>query len=199
MSRQASRRGSVLVISGTGGAGKGTIVERIRSQHPELWWSVSWATRPPRSGEVDGVHYWFRNVDEFVALRQAGGFIEWADVYGVLKGTPEAPLRGALAQGHDALLEMDIQGAINLVQRIPEATVVFVVAPSLDIQADRLRARSTDSEPDIQRRLDEAHAEHQLALANGFRIVVNENIDRAIAEIAAILEDSREAAPRPPE
>ena len=191
------RRGSVLVISGTGGAGKGTIVERIRRQHPDLWWSVSWATRAPRSGEIDGEHYWFRSRDDFLALRDANGFLEWADVYGVFKGTPVAALHDALEHGHDALLEMDIQGAINLVARIPDATVVFVVAPSLDDQAHRLRGRSTDSEADIQRRLDEASAEHQSAIAQGFHIVVNDDLDRATSEVAAILRDSRDAALRP--
>ena len=191
------RRGAVLVISGTGGAGKGTIVDRIRSQHPELWWSVSWATRAPRSGEIEGEHYWFRSRDEFVALRDADGFLEWADVYGVLKGTPIGPLHDALDKGYDALLEMDIQGAINLVARIPDATVVFVVAPSVDDQADRLRGRSTDSEADIQRRLDEASSEHAAAIGQGFHIVVNDDIDRATREVAAILGDSRDAAFRP--
>ncbi len=183
-------RGVLFVISGTGGAGKGTIVERIRADHKDLWWSVSWATRPARDGEREGEHYSFRGRDEFIALRDADGFLEWADVYGVLKGTPRAPLEAALARGENALLEMDIQGALHLQQSYPNAQIVFVVAPSATVQAERLRARGTDDEEGIQRRLDEAAQEQRAAVAGGFHIVTNDDIDRAVAEVAAIIEGS---------
>lgn len=179
--------GTLLVVSGTGGAGKGTVVEQLRARFDDLWWSVSWATRPPRPGEVDGDHYWFRSVEEFVALRDAGGFLEWADVYGVFKGTPLGPLQDALVAGRDALLEMDIQGARNVATHFPEATVVFLTAPDPDVQAERLRGRSTDSEADIERRLLEAEHEEAAARAAGFHVLVNHDVDQVVEEIAAIL------------
>lgn len=188
-----TQRGSILVISGTGGAGKGTIVERLRAEHRELWWSVSWATRSPREGERDGEHYYFRTADEFVALRGAGGFLEWAEVYGVLKGTPRAPLDTALAEGRACLLEMDIQGALSVAASYPDAAVVFVVTASVDVQAERLRARSTDTDDEIQRRLDQAVVEEATARTAGFSIVVNDDIDRAMAQVSAILNRSRAA------
>ena len=191
-----TREGVLLVISGTGGAGKGTIVERLRQRFPDLWWSVSWATRPPRAGEIAGDHYWFHTDIEVLELRDAGGFLDWAEVYGVFKGTPLAPLVAALAAGHDALLEMDIQGARNVVARLPHARVMFVVAPSSQIQAERLRSRGTDTEADIQRRLDQAEAEEAEARAAGFDIVINQDIDLAVNDIAAILDDSRSGGRR---
>ena len=187
--------GVLLVISGTGGAGKGTIVERLRGDQPDLWWSVSWATRAPRVGEIDGEHYWFRSRDEFQTLRDSDGFLEWAEVYGVLKGTPKEPLDTALRAGRECLAEMDIQGALNVARIYPSAAVVFVVAPSIDDQAARLRSRSTDSLEEIERRLTEAASEEASARSAGFHIVVNDNIDRAMAQVTAILDSSRAARP----
>ena len=184
-------RGALLVVSGTGGAGKGTVVDQLRARFPELWWSVSWATRLPRPGERDGDHYWFHTTDEFIAVRDADGFLEWADVYGVLKGTPAGPLEAVLNGGQDALLEMDIQGACNVAQRYPDAAIVFLTAPTADIQAERLRGRSTDSEADIQRRLDEAASEEATARTAGFHVLVNHNVDQVVSEITAILTTSR--------
>lgn len=185
------RRGALLVISGTGGAGKGSVVERLRGEHPELWWSISWATRPPRPGERDGDHYWFRSREEFEALRAAGGFLEWADVYGVLKGTPRQPLLDALDAGHDALLEMDVQGAHSVAAAYPDATVLFIVAPSREEQAERLAGRGTDSEHDIAARLDAAAAEEAAARAAGFTVIVNDDLDTVVGQVTAILDGLR--------
>jgi guanylate kinase len=183
--------GVLLVVSGTGGAGKGSVVAAIRARYPELWWSVSWATRAAREGERDGEHYWFRSRDEFEQLRDAGGFLEWADVYGVLKGTPRAPLVDALAAGHDALLEMDIQGVESVLEQFPDAEVVFLVAPSRAEQEQRLRVRGTDTEDDIERRLTSAASEEAEARRRGLRIVVNDDIDRVVDQVAAIMQARR--------
>ena len=193
-----TRSGALLVISGTGGAGKGSVVDRLRQLHPELWWSVSWATRPPRPDERDGEHYWFRTRDEFEALRADGGFLEWADVYGVLKGTPKAPLLEALAAGHDALLEMDVQGAHSVSAVYPDAHVVFIVAPSRAVQEQRLEGRGTDGRADIAARLDAAAAEEAAARAAGFTVIVNDDLDHVVGEVAAILDNLRSGAPPSP-
>ena len=185
------------MVSGTGGAGKGSVVERLRALHPELWWSVSWATRPARPTERDGDHYWFRSREEFEALRDAGGFLEWADVYGVLKGTPREPLLAALAAGHDALLEMDVQGAHSVAEAYPAAKVLFLVAPSRASQAARLAGRGTDSAADIAARLDAAAAEEAAARAAGFTVIVNDDLDTVVGEVTAILDALRAGASEP--
>ncbi len=167
------------------------MVERVRAEHPELWWSVSWATRPPRAGERQGEHYWFRSRDEFEALRDSGGFLEWADVYGVLKGTPSQPLVEALNAGYDGLLEMDIQGVASVLAQFPDAVVFFVVAPDRLIQEQRLRARGTDTDAEIEHRLARAADEEAQARALGLRVVVNHDVGEVAAQIAAILEDRR--------
>ena len=186
-------RGALVVVSGTGGAGKGSVVDAVRARFPDLWWSVSWATRAARAGERDGEHYWFKSRDEFERLRDAGGFLEWADVYGVLKGTPRQPLVDALEAGRDALLEMDIQGVERVLEHFPDAVVVFLVAPSRAIQEERLRARRTDTEDEIQRRLDAADAEEAEARRRGLPIVVNEDVSEVADRVAAIIEARRRA------
>ncbi len=183
--------GALVVISGTGGAGKGSVVDAVRARHADLWWSVSWATRPPRAGERDGEHYWFKSREEFEQLRDAGGFLEWADVYGVLKGTPRQPLVTALAEGRDALLEMDIQGVERVLEHFPDAEVLFVVAPSPQIQEQRLRARGTDSADEIRTRLAAAAAEEAEARRRGLRIVVNDDVSEVADLVSSIIEGHR--------
>ena len=186
-----SGTGTLVVISGTGGAGKGSVVDAVRPRHPELWWSVSWATRAPRAGERDGEHYWFKSREEFERLRDAGGFLEWADVYGVLKGTPGQPLADALDAGRDALLEMDIQGVESVLEQFPDAEVVFLVAPSPEVQEARLRKRGTDSDDDIGRRLVAAAAEESEARDRGLRIVTNNAVSDVVDLVSSIIEARR--------
>jgi guanylate kinase len=185
------RRGALVVISGTGGAGKGSVVDAVRARHPELWWSVSWATRAPRAGERDGEHYWFKSREEFERLRDAGGFLEWADVYGVLKGTPRQPLVDALDAGRDALLEMDIQGVESVLEHFPDAEVVFLVAPSPAVQEERLRKRGTDSEDDIGQRLVAAASEESEARGRGLRIVTNTAVSEVADLVSSIIKTRR--------
>ena len=109
------------MLAGTSGAGKGTLGARLREREPDLGWSVSWTTRPPRPGEVDGVDYRFVTRAEFEACRDAGGFLEWFEVYGDLKGTPAAFVRDRLADGGDILLEVDVNGALAVKDALPEA------------------------------------------------------------------------------
>jgi len=178
--------GALLVVTGVGGAGKGTVVDELRSRDPTLWWSVSWATRDPRPGEVDGEHYWFVSRDQFAELRARDGFLEWAEVYGVLKGTPKQPVIDALERGRDVLLEMDIQGATNVKRLFPDAEVVFITVDPEE-QRRRLMARGTDSPDDVERRLKAAAGEEAEAAESGFHIVRNDDLDRTVDEVAAIL------------
>jgi guanylate kinase len=182
--------GVLLVIAGPSGAGKGTIVSRLKEREPTLGWSVSWTTRAPREGEVHDVDYHFTTREEFERLRDADGFLEWFDVYGDLKGTPEAAVREELAAGHDILLEVDVNGALAVKSKYPEAVLVFVRPPSRDEQRARLQRRGTDAPEQIERRLAAAEAEEQEAGKFDF-VVENDDVERVVDEVAAILAGRR--------
>jgi guanylate kinase len=157
-------------------------------------WSVSSTSRPARPGEVDGVDYHFVSREQFERARDAGGFLEWFEVYGQLKGTPRAPVEAALAAGRDVLLEIDVQGALAVREQFPAALLVFLRAPDAAAQEARLRGRDTDDEEQLRRRLDTAR--HEESLADRFDVVVvNDDVDRAAGEVAAILEARRAAPP----
>ena len=148
---------------------------------------MSATTRAPRPGEVDGVDYHFVGRADFEQLRDSGGFLEWFEVYGQLKGTPAAPVEARLAGGEDVLLEIDVQGALAIRARFPEALLVFLRAPDRSVQERRLRDRGSDDPEQIQRRLETAGTEEAQAAAFD-AVVVNDDLERAVAEVAAILE-----------
>jgi guanylate kinase len=168
-------------------------VRRLLAQEPGLWFSVSANTRAPRPGEVDGRDYLFVTREDFERRRRAGGFLESFDVYGDLKGTPRAPVEEHLAAGDDVLLELDIQGALAVREAFPQALLVFVKPPSREVQRRRLLERDAGVDPAVlERRL--ARAADEEALAGRFdAVVVNDDLDQAVAEVAAILEDRRKA------
>jgi guanylate kinase len=195
VSTRGDRRGVLLVLAGTSGAGKGTIGKLLRAREPALHWSVSWATRPARPGEVDGADYHFRTHEEFEQLRDAGGFLESFDVYGDLKGTPREPVERWLAAGQDVMLEIDVKGALKVKQALPEAVLVFIKTASREEQRRRLVDRGHDSEEAIERRLAEAEAEERVAAERFDAIVVNDDPERAVAEVAGILA-ARRSEPR---
>jgi guanylate kinase len=183
-------KGILLVLAGPSGVGKGTIGKALLAQDPRLVWSVSATTREPRPGEQDGVDYRFISEDEFTALRDAGGFLEWFEVYGQLKGTPRAPIEEQLGAGRDVLMEVDVQGALAVREQMPDALLVFVRAPSRAAQRERLVGRETDDEEQLARRIAEAEVEE--AQADRFdAVVVNDDLDATVREVAAILEARR--------
>jgi guanylate kinase len=189
-------RGTLLVLAGPSGVGKGTIGKALLEQDPRLAWSVSATTRDPRPGEVDGVDYRFISEDEFTALRDAGGFLEWFEVYGQLKGTPRGPIEEQLGAGHDVLMEVDVQGALAVREQMPDALLVFVRAPSREAQRERLVGRETDDDEQLARRMAEAEAEE--AQADRFdAVVVNDDLDATVREVAAILEARRRGVQDP--
>jgi guanylate kinase len=185
----------LLVLAGPSGVGKGTIVGSLREHVPTLWISVSYTTRLPRPGEVDGKDYRFVTRAEFEALRDAGGFLEWFEVFGDLKGTPRGPVEEHLAAGVDVLLEIDVQGALKVREVFPDAVLVFVKPPSPEELRRRLASRGTESPADLERRLAAAAAEE----AQAFRfdeVVVNDDLRRVVGEVAGILSgSSREEEP----
>jgi guanylate kinase len=190
------RTGVLLVIAGPSGVGKGSIVARLKTRVPSLCWSVSWTTRAARRGEVEGVDYHFTTRAEFERLRDADGFLEWFEVYGDLKGTPDGPVRDHLAAGDDVLLEIDVQGALAVRKRYPDALLVFVHPPSREEQRARLLKRGQDGPEQIERRLAAAAAEEELAGTFDF-VVVNDDVDRAAGEVAAILASRRAGESEP--
>ena len=147
----------LTVVSGPTAVGKGTVVARLRSEHPEIFVSVSATTRPPRPGEVDGVHYLFVTESEFDVLIEENALLEWAVVHGTYRyGTPKAPVLEALAAGRNALLEIDLQGARQVRKTLPDARFVFLAPPSWEELVRRLTGRGTESaaQPDSRRAVD---------------------------------------------
>jgi guanylate kinase len=187
-------RGFLVVVAGPSGAGKGTIIRRLLELRPDVRYSVSMTTRAPRPSEVDGKDYFFVTRDDFVDLRDAGGFLEWFEVYGDLKGTPRAAVEAELAAGHDVLLEVDVQGAMAVKERFPDALLIFVKPPSREVQRQRFLDRHRDDpafDPaDLERRLAQADEEEALA-ARFDEVVVNDDLERAVAQVAAILDARR--------
>ncbi|MFZ4585817.1 MAG: guanylate kinase [Acidimicrobiia bacterium] len=188
--------GSLVVLTGPSGTGKGTVGARLRELHPELWFSVSATSRPPRPGEADGVHYWFIDRAEFMRRVDAGDFLEWFEVHGDLKGTPKGPILEHLAAGDDCLVEIDIQGALAVRREFPEALLIFLRPPSRVEQRRRLEGRGQDDAAAIERRLADAELEEAEALASGAfdAIVVNNEVDRTVDQVAAILASRRSGA-----
>jgi guanylate kinase len=188
------------VLAGPSGVGKGTVVRRLLSRHPEIRLSVSVTTRRPRPSERDAIDYRFVTDDEFDRLIEGGELLEWAEIVGHRSGTPAGPVEEALAAGTDVLLEIDVQGAFQVLERRPGAVLIFLDPPSLDELERRLRARGTEDEERLARRLRTASWE--LEQRHGFdHVVVNDDVERAAAELEAILESSRASSPgtSPPE
>jgi guanylate kinase len=184
-------QGVLVVLAGTSGAGKGTIGRRLLDRYPDMRWSVSWTTRAARPDEVEGVDYHFVSRDEFERLRDAGGFLEWFEVYGDLKGTPREFVVDALNAGHDVLLELDVHGSLAAREALPSALLVFVQAPSREEQRRRLEERGADHPEAMEQRLARAEAEEQIAREQFDAVIVNDDVGRAVTELAAIVEARR--------
>jgi guanylate kinase len=185
-----SRRGTLIVVSAPSGAGKTTLCREVRRLVPDLAYSVSHTTRPPRPGEVDGTDFHFVTEAAFAAMREAGTFAEWAAVHGNLYGTHAATLERALGDGLDILLDIDTQGARQLRARYPEAVLIFVVAPSLADLARRLRERRSDAEREIKRRLARAREEILLWRQYDY-LIVNRDVKEAVEQLAAVIQAER--------
>jgi len=177
----------VTVLAGPTAVGKGTVSAAIRARYPEIWLSVSATTRPPRPGEVDGVHYRFVNEEEFTSLVESGQMLEWAVVHGRNKyGTPRGPVEQKVAEGRPVLLEIDLAGARQVRETLPEARFVFLAPPDWDTLVDRLVGRGTEDAEERERRLATARVE--LAAEDEFDVtIVNDTVDRAADALARLL------------
>jgi guanylate kinase len=193
-----AKQGVLLVISAPSGAGKLTLLNKVReSQAGSFVTTVSATTRAPRKGEVDGQDYYFLTREDFEAKRTADEFVEWAEVHGNLYGTLFSELDRCLATGKDVILELDVQGMESLKEIRHDVVTVFLMPPSLEVLEDRLRKRGTDEDDVIALRLKNAGDE--MAQRHGFDyIVVNDKIDQAASDLEAIIRAERCRAFRQP-
>ena len=181
-----SRRGTLFVVSAPSGAGKTTLCREIRLRLPDLAYSVSVTTRPPRPGEIDGADFRFVGAPEFRAMLARGEFAEWATVHGNLYGTRARALEDALATGRDVLLDIDTQGAAQLRARYPDAVLIFILAPSVKELEQRLRERRSDVDADIERRL--VRAREEIALWRQYDyLIVNRDVKEAMEQLESII------------
>jgi guanylate kinase len=190
-------RGLLVVIAGPSGVGKGTVHARVREALPDSTLSISATTRAPRPGEQEGVHYRFVDREGFDQLIGNNELYEWAEYAGHSYGTPRRPAREAVARGQVVVLDIELQGALQIKEQDPDALLVFLVPPSFEELERRLRGRGTEDDAAVERRLERARQE----LAEGDRFdvqVVNDDLDRCVAEVLAAIEEARAAPPHHP-
>ncbi len=177
----------LVVVAGPSAVGKGTLVAALKERMPEVWVSVSATTRPARPSETDGVHYFFVTPDEFTRMVDRGQLLEWAVVHGTHRyGTPRSAVEERLARDIPVVLEIDLQGARQVKQAMPEALFVFVAPPSFEALVERLEIRGTEGSEERERRLQTAREE--LAAVSEFDVtLVNDQLDDAVAELQTIV------------
>jgi guanylate kinase len=181
--------GRLIVLSGPSGVGKDTVLHALFEHDPRLRYSISYTTRPPRPGEVDGVAYTFVDESTFRRLDEAGEFLETAVVHGNRYGTSRRRVEAMLARGDRVVLKIDVQGAAAVRERLPDALFIFLLPPSLDVLRQRLRDRGTDDDAALARR--DADAAREMAEASRYdHLVVNDSVERAAREILDIVESS---------
>ena len=189
MTSEPTQPGKLLVVSGPSGVGKSTIDrEVIARSNGQVVYSVSATTREPREGEIDGQDYHFVSHEAFEAMIENNELLEHADVFGNYYGTPAAPARKAIDEGKTVLLEIDVQGGLDIAKRCPEATFVLIVPPSDEELETRLRGRGTEDEQTVQARLNKAQWELATARDSGAypTEIVNDTLETAIAELLSV-------------
>lgn len=181
-----SRVGNLFVVSGPSGAGKGTLLSQVIERIPDAWVSVSATTRSPRPGEIEGVHYFFLDTDHFKSLVEQDGFLEWAQVHDNYYGTLKQSVIDHMNAGDQVILEIDVQGALQVRKALPEAHLVFIEPPSLEELERRLRQRGTETEDIISSRMKTAEVE--LAQKMEYDVqVVNDDLERAVDELVEVI------------
>lgn len=180
------KHGELIVLSGPSGTGKSTVIAQLLEQRKDIHFSVSFTTRNPRAGEVDGVNYNFVDHAEFERMIAADELLEFAQYVGNYYGTSLKVIRDHLEQGIDVLLDIEVQGAAKVREKCPEAVSIFIIPPSMEELAKRLHQRATDAEDVIQNRLQQAQREYQ-EIPNYDYLVVNDDVEIAAGEIISIL------------
>ena len=181
-----SKKGQLIVVSGPSGVGKGTVLGAYLAGRENVAYSVSATTRAPRPGEQDGVHYFFLSREEFESTAQNGGMLEYASYNGNYYGTPKAPVEQKRAQGIDVILEIEVQGALQVKKACPDALMIFVAPPGFD----ELQSRLTEDEETVQKRLAIARQELKQAYHYDY-VVVNDTVSQAVDRLSLIVEANR--------
>lgn len=189
------KKGSLIVISGFAGVGKGTIVKRLISEYDRFALSVSMTTRAPRNGEEDGREYFFVTKEQFEQTINADGFLEHAQYVGNYYGTPRAYVQEEIARGKDVILEIEVQGALQIKEKFPEAFLIFVTTPDAETLRNRLRGRGTESEDVIQARIRRA-GEESLLMDRYDAVLVNDNLDEAVRTAVALIDSAKSSPER---
>lgn len=184
------KKGKLFVISGSSGVGKGTLLKILLENNPDINLSISATTRHPRKGETDGVNYFFVSEEDFVKSVNEGEFLEWAEFNGNYYGTKQAWVEKTLAKGEDLILEIETKGALQIKQKLPDTVLIFILPPSIEELAKRLRGRNTEDEKTIQGRLNEALREIECSKDYDFRIV-NDDLERATKELQDVINQKR--------
>ena len=188
--KPARARRMLVVISSPSGGGKGTLIRRLLERVPDLGYSVSWTTRPPREGEIEGRHYHFISPEEFSEMRERGEFLEWALVHNNYYGTAWRSLEETGEGANDIVLEIDVQGAQTIRERIRDAVHIFILPPSYQVLRERLVSRASESQSDLAVRLHNAGAE--VARYSEFDyVVLNDDVEDATTRLAAIITAER--------
>lgn len=183
---QTPARGILFVVSSPSGGGKGTLINRVLKSVPGLSYSVSYTTRAPRNGEIDGVDYFFVSPQKFEELVGANEFLEWARVHGNLYGTSHRQIANEITEKRDIVLEVDVQGAASVRKLLTDSVSIFIVPPSFEVLRQRLIARGTDSPVELELRLRNAPLEFGQYVAFDY-VIINDDADRGAAQLASII------------
>lgn len=188
---RVKRQGNLFIVSGPSGAGKGTLVQKLRECVPDLWVSISVTTRNPRPGEAEGSHYHFVSDARFDELVATDGLLEWAAVHGNRYGTPRAAVDSMVADGRQVILEIDPQGAFQIRDLVPESILLFIAPPSIDDLKHRLRSRGSESDEQVAVRMRTARRELEL-VGEYDHVVINDDVARATEELVGIIDSYAE-------
>ncbi len=176
----------LFVISGSSGVGKGTVISNFLKRNPDFMLSISCTTRKMRVGEVDGVNYFFLTQEDFTTCIENNKFLEWAEFAGNYYGTKKKYIFECLEKGKNIILEIDTKGALQLKEKMPEAVLIFICPPSLEVLENRLRGRKTEDENTIKKRLDEVREELKRAENFDYKLV-NDDLDTAVIRLEEII------------
>ena len=186
----SKKRGMLVLYTGSSGVGKGTIMQELLKRDKNIRLSVSNTTRPPREGEIDGVHYNFGTKEQFESLIQKDGYLEYAEYCGNYYGTPKQQVDDLLSQGYDVFLEIEVCGGLQIMEKYPDVLSIFVLPPSIDTLEKRLRRRGTEDEETILKRLGEAKREIECSEKYKY-VVVNDKLEDAVDEILDIIKKEK--------